>query len=87
MEKESITCKNLIGLSLIRSRQSIQKMEGNTFVEWFAGKLEQMNNIATISLVYNAAIMVQQSMGYVITVDNLANTSVNPDLCFRPLSP
>lgn len=56
-------------------------------MEWFAGKLEQMNIIATFSLVYNTAIMVQQGMGYMITVDNLANTSVNPDLCFRPLSP
>lgn len=62
-------------------------MERNTFVEWFDGKLEQMNIIATFSLVYNAALMVQQEMGYMITVDHLVNTAVNPDLCFRPLSP
>lgn len=86
-KKESVTCEDLIGLPLICSRQSIQKIEGNTFVDWFAGKLDQMNIIATFSLVYNAVIMVQQGMGYMITVDNLANTSVNPDLCFRPLSP
>lgn len=86
-EKESVTCEDLTDLPLICSRQSIQKMEGNTFVEWFGGKLDRMNIIATFSLVYNAVIMVQQGMGYMITVDNLANTSVNPDLCFRPLSP
>lgn len=46
-----------------------------------------MDIIATFSLVYNAVFMVQQGMGYMITVDNLANTSVNPDLCFRSLIP
>lgn len=86
-EKETIRCQDLEGLPLICSRQSIQAMERNTFVEWFDGKLEQMNIIATFSLVYNAALMVQQGLGYMITVDNLVNTAVNPDLCFRPLSP
>lgn len=85
--KERIRCQDLEGLPLICSRQSIQAMEKNTFVEWFDGKLEQMNIIATFSLVYNAALMVQQGLGYMITVDNLVNTAVNPDLCFRPLSP
>ena len=86
-EKETIRCRDLEGLPLICSRQSIQAMERNTFVEWFDGKLEQMNIIATFSLVYNAALMVEQGLGYMITVDNLVNTAVNPDLCFRPLSP
>lgn len=86
-QKPGITCDDLLGLPLICSRQSIQDIEGNTFVEWFAGKLERMNITATFSLVYNAAFMVQQGMGYMITVDSLANTSVNPDLCFRPLFP
>ena len=86
-KKDSITCEDLIGLPLICSRQSIQKMEGNTFTDWFGEKLEQMDIIATFSLVYNAVFMVQQGMGYMVTVDNLANTTVNPDLCFRPLSP
>lgn len=85
--KETIRCQDLEGLPLICSRQSIQTMEKNTFVEWFDGKLEQMNIIATFSLVYNAALMVQQGLGYMITVDNLVNTAVNPDLCFRPLFP
>lgn len=86
-EKETILCRDLEGLPLICSRRSIQTMEKNTFIEWFDGKLEQMNIIATFSLVYNAALMVQQGLGYMITVDNLVNTAVNPDLCFRPLSP
>lgn len=86
-EKKMISCQDLEGLPLICSRQSIQAMERNTFIEWFEGKLEQMNIIATFSLVYNAALMVQQGLGYMITVDNLVNTAVNPDLCFRPLSP
>ena len=64
-----------------------ERIAGNTFTDWFGKKLEQMNIIATFSLVYNAVFMVQQRMGYMVTVDNLANTTVNPDLCFRPLSP
>lgn len=86
-KKDSILCEDLIGLPLICSRQSIQKIEGNTFTDWFGEKLEQMNIIATFSLVYNAALMVQQGMGYMVTVDNLVNTTLNPNLCFRPLFP
>lgn len=86
-QKEYVTCEDLIGVPLICSRQSIQKIEGNAFIKWFEGRLEQMNIIATFSLVYNAAFMVQQGMGYLLTINNLMNTAVNPDLCFRPLFP
>ncbi len=86
-KKDSVKCEDLLGLPLICSRQSLQKIEGNTFIDWFEGKLEQMNIIATFSLSYNAVLMVQQGMGYMLTVDRLANTIINPDICFRPISP
>lgn len=31
--------------------------------------------------------MVEEGVGYAVTLDNLANTSAASDLCFRPLSP
>ena len=46
-----------------------------------------MNIVCTYNLIYNAAIMVEEGIGYAVTLDNLANTSANSALCFRPLSP
>ena len=34
-----------------------------------------------------AAVMVKAGVGYALTLDNLADTSADSDLCFRPLYP
>lgn len=56
-------------------------------MDWFGEKLKQMNIIAIFNLVYNTALMDQQGMGYMVTVDNLSNPTINPALCFHTLSP
>ena len=46
-----------------------------------------MNITATYNLVYNATVLVKAGVGVAITLDKLADTSIESNLCFRPLSP
>ena len=87
-EKEYIELEDLRGLPLINSRQAMRKTSSkNEFIEWFRGEFENLNTVATINLVYNAAVMVKAGVGYAITLDKLVNTSEESELCFKPLKP
>ena len=41
--------------------------------------------VATYNLIYNAAIMVEEGLGYAFTLENLVNSGEK--LCFKPLEP
>ena len=87
-KKEYIELNDLKGLPLINSRQAMRKTSSkNEFIEWFQGEFENLNTVATINLVYNAAVMVKAGIGYAITLDKLVDTSSESELCFRPLKP
>ena len=84
---ETIKMENLKNLPLITSQQAIKKSSNNEFIEWFQGNFENLNIVATYNLVYNAAILVKSGVGYVVTLDKLANTSIESELCFRHFEP
>ena len=87
-EKSSIKKEDLLSLPLICSRQAISfPQTGNEFAAWFGDDFKALNIVTTFNLVYNAAIMVDAGIGYAITLDNLADTSADSNLCFRPLEP
>lgn len=87
-KKEEIKATDLIDLPLIFSRQVLQnRMDTNDLAKWFGKDWKNLNIVTTFNLVYNATIMAKQGIGYVITLDNLADTSDDSPLCFRPLSP
>ena len=87
-QKAYVELEDLRGLPLINSRQAMRKISGkNDFIDWFQGEFENLNTVATINLVYNAAIMVKEGIGYAITLDKLVDTSSESILCFRPLKP
>lgn len=87
-EKESICKDDLLDVPLICSRQAIsQERSRNEFADWFGSDFDKLDIVTTFNLFYNAAIMVDAGIGYAITIDKLANTSEESDLCFRPLSP
>ncbi len=87
-KKDYIELEDLKNLPLINSRQAMRKLNGkNEFIEWFQGEFENLNTVATINLVYNAAVMVKAGIGYAITLDKLVDTSSESVLCFRPLNP
>lgn len=87
-EKETIRREDLLGVPLICSRQvMLRERSHNEFIDWFGDDFDKLNVVTTFNLFYNAAIMVDSGIGYAISLDKLANTSEESNLCFRPLEP
>ncbi|MDE5985549.1 MAG: LysR family transcriptional regulator [Eubacterium sp.] len=82
-DKEFITAQDLEDKPLIMSRQAKRKKEMNS---WFNNKIDKLNIIATNNLVFNASLMADEKIGYVLTLDKLINTA-NSNLKFIPLKP
>lgn len=86
--KESIQAADLLNAPLICSRQAMkQTFSKNEFSDWFGEDFHKLNIVTTYNLAYNAAIMVEEGIGYAITLYKIVNTSTNSNLCFRPLQP
>lgn len=86
--KKEIKLDDLYDLPLICSRQVVRRTSvKNDFLEWFGRNFEKMNVAATYNLVYNARIMVEEGIGYALTLDKLVNTMHTSNIAFRPLSP
>lgn len=82
--KDAITAEDLLDKPLIISRQAFQNSE---FRHFFPCEQEKLNIAATYNLLFNGSLMVDEGMGYAITLDKLLNVSGDSSLCFRPLSP
>lgn len=86
-QKESITKQDLLGLPLICSRQSLQRTaDYNDFLHWFGKDFAKLKIITTYNLLFNASLLVEQGIGYAISLDKLVDT-MDSQVCFRPLSP
>lgn len=83
-QKKFITAGDLIDKPLIVSRQAFENAE---FKHFFPCEQEQLNIVATYNLLFNGALMVDEGIGYAISLDKLVNVSGNSHLCFRPLEP
>lgn len=87
-QKESITPKDLLHLPLIFSRQVMQYNSGNNELKnWFGADFDKLNIVTTFNLLFNAALLVEQGVGYATALDKLVNTMDNKELCFRPFFP
>ena len=82
--KDYIEPADLKDLPLLCSRQSLLKSD---LSDWYGSDFEQLNIIIRYNLIYNAALMVEEGLGYAITLDGLINTTGDSTLCFRPLAP
>lgn len=86
--KDVIQPADLLQVPLICSRQALKKtFSKNDFADWFGDDFDKLNIIATYNLAFNASIMVEEGIGYALTLDKIVNTSVDSVLCFRPLEP
>ncbi|SDN09651.1 DNA-binding transcriptional regulator, LysR family [Fictibacillus solisalsi] len=86
--KNTIQAVDLVNVPLICSRQAIkQTFSTNEFADWFGEDFDKLSIVTTYNLAYNAAIMVEEGIGYAITLDKIVNTSSDSNLCFRPLEP
>lgn len=87
-KKQVVTQQDLLDLPLICSRQVVQRLgQKNEYSDWFGEIGERLNIVATYNLIYNAALMVEEGVGYAIALDRLVNTTSHSRLCFRPLKP
>ncbi len=82
-EQAAVTAQDLWDKPLILSRQSL---DDPAFPRWLGRPMAALQLRATYNLAFNASIMAEENLGYVLTLDRLINTE-NTDLCFRPLSP
>ncbi|MEG0276338.1 MAG: LysR family transcriptional regulator [Coprobacillus sp.] len=81
--KDYITPQDLKNQPILCSRRSLVQ---NEIASWFGDVFDDVEIVATYNLVYNAALLVEAGMGYVMTL-NVANTSEESKICFRPLYP
>lgn len=66
---------------------SQQMLDSNVLAGWLGRDSHSLNVIATFNLINSPAMMIERGMGYAFTFSHLVNTTGNPKLCFRPLSP
>ena len=81
---EYITSEMLADRPLILSRQM---MNGLDFSEWIGLPKEKIKMVATSNLIFNGSLLVDEGIGFAITLDKLINCSGDSNLCFRPLYP
>ena len=82
-EKDTIRPEDLWDKPLILSRQH---REGSALSMWLGKSEAELNVVATYSLLYNGSILVDEGVGYAITLDKIINTK-GSNLCFKPLTP
>ena len=83
-EKEYIQPEDLWELPLLASRQTMARKE---LMAWLGREREELNIVTTYNLIYNASLMVEEGLGYALSLDKLINTTGDSALCFRPLRP
>lgn len=79
-----ITSDMLANRPLIVSRQT---MNAVNLSEWLGIPKEKIKVTATSNLIFNGSLLVDEGMGYAITLDKLINCTGDSNLCFRPLYP
>ncbi len=81
--KKSVRVADLLKLPLICSRQALE----HELADWFGEKFDKLRIVATYNLFFNASLMVEEGMGYMICLDKLVNTGSDSNLVFKPLTP
>ena len=81
-DKECIEPEDLWDLPLIVSRQTLLSRD---IPKWIKQDFEKLNIVATYNLLYNASLMADEGLGYVLCLDKIIRTNEKKTLCFRPL--
>ena len=81
-DKKFITPEDLIDKPLILSKHSIAI---RNIMRWMKTDLEKLNVVATYNLIYNASLLVEEGIGYAISLDKLVNTGKDSNFTFIPL--
>lgn len=68
---------------IISSQDTIK----NEIAGWIGGNDRKFRVVASYNLIYNALLMAEEDIGYVIGFESIYSSSAESTLCFRPLSP
>ncbi len=82
-KNDSITPDMLWDKPLIISQQA----DNGALTKWMGREISELDVVGTYNLMFNASLMVEEGLGYVIGLDKIINTTGESRLCFRPLSP
>ena len=82
--KSVVRPADLEGVPLICSRQML---DNNEMSGWLGRDFRELNIVATYNLVFNAALMAEEGIGAVLTIEGVGGLYANGGLCFRPLEP
>ena len=82
--KHIVRPADLEGVPLICSRQML---DNNEMSGWLGRDFRELNIVATYNLVFNAALMAEEGIGAVLTIEGVGGLYANGGLCFRPLEP
>ena len=82
-KKSELTFNDIYGLPLFVSEQSIKA----DFPRWCGENTEKLNIAGTFNLAFNGSVFVREGLGYLLTFENLVNTSEESELCFCPIVP
>ena len=86
--KKAIKREDLRGKPLIISKQiSRRESARGGLLKWLGPDIGRYNIVARYNLLYNASVMAEKGIGYVVGLDKIVDTSLNSALCFRPLIP
>jgi DNA-binding transcriptional LysR family regulator len=83
-KKEYIRPDDLAQMPIINTKRSIVQ---NEIENWFGVDYQKLNVIATYNLIFNAAIMVEEGLGYAICLERLVNINDETKICFKPFYP
>ena len=81
---QSIKPKDIPGIRLMTSRNETTM---RSLSRWAGDYFESFNIVATYNLILNAALMVEEGVGYAYCLDRLIHIPEDSALCFRPLKP
>lgn len=81
---ETVRPQDLIGLPLIASNQDLFE---NELSGWMGGDFGKLNIVTTYNLLFNASLLAEEGVGYVVCLDNIIKTGEGSTLTFRPLEP
>lgn len=85
-KKKFIEKKDLLSIPIMCPKIFFNnKIQTSKFDEWIGKDFDKLNIILTYNLIYNAAIMAEADIGYILTMDKLVNNSER--FCFVPLKP
>lgn len=83
-KKDVITPKDLVGRAVLNSQQADAM---HYFDNWLGNYKDQVNFIGTVNLSFNGTLLVKNKAALMITLDNIANTSDQSGLVFKPITP